>query len=357
MEDIDEEGGDDVQTFFYGYWGDATNTSSSNWREMRTVVDKISTDALSGRLAGRELWFATDNKVLERAFHKGYSSSDLLYGMVEELWALCVRGNFTLRIIHIAGTRMIDLGVDGLSRGDIEFAPLAASLRSQIPLNRSPLERSPPLRQWLAGWMGPELRVAEPLDWIYNAQLGGSYEAQSPAIETPWVWDLAPGSGLFALEELALGRTKRLDRLVGVVLIPALLMPEWYRRFSKVVDVFFRIPAGSIPEWPASMHEPLTVGIYLPSFHYEPWDWTRIAWMGNFGRAMSAMFKQGDAHAGDHLREFWEATRAVPAMPTDVVRPVLLNDSWKAFLGLARRRRRRKRSPNQPTGPRVFGRA
>jgi hypothetical protein len=181
---------DAAQTFFFGYWGDATDSSWSNWREMRAVVDRIATDALSGRLAGRELWFATDNEVLERAFHKGYSSSDLLYGMVEDLWSLCVRGNF-------AGTRMIDLGVDGLSRGDIEFAPLALSLRSQIPLNLSPLERSPALRHWLTGWMGPDLRIASPLDWIYNAQNGGVYASNggvyaSNSSEIPWVWDLPP---------------------------------------------------------------------------------------------------------------------------------------------------------------------
>jgi hypothetical protein len=339
VEEVDGATGDDVQTFFYGYWGDATDSSTSNWREMRAVVDRITTDALSGKLAGRELWFATDNEVLERAFHKGYSSSDLLYGMVEDLWSLCVRGNFILRIVHIAGTRMIDLGVDGLSRGDIEFAPLATSLRSQIPLNLSPLERSPSLRQWLEQWMGPSMRVAAPLDWIYNAQLGGVYDFGPTFSGKPWVWDLPPGAGLFALEELALGRTKRLDHLCGVVLIPALLMPEWYRRFSKVVDVFFRIPAGAIPEWPSSMHEPLTVGIFLPTLGHDPWDWSRVAWMGNFGRALSAKYKAGDPQAGLYLREFWDGTTTVRTMPASVVRPLLLNDSWKAFIGFTRRRR------------------
>jgi hypothetical protein len=203
--------------------------------------------------------------------------------------------------------------------------------------------------------MGSKFRVAQPLDWIYNARLGGSYDLNLPASEQPWVWDLAPGAGLFALEELALGRTKQLDRLLGVVLIPALLMPEWYRRFSKVIDVFFCKPAGAIPEWPPSMHEPLTVGIFLPSsLGYEPWDWASVPWMGNFGRSLSAMHKQGDARVGNHLREFWEATRAVQALSADVVRSVLLDDSWKAFLGFARRQRRWQRTTNQPTSPRVF---
>ena len=110
-------------SLFYGYWGERTNNDSSNWREMRTVLDKMRRDVDSGRVSGREVWFATDNAVLERAFYKGYSASPFLYDMVEELWALCIRGNFILRIVHVAGTRLIELGVDGLSRGMWSWAP------------------------------------------------------------------------------------------------------------------------------------------------------------------------------------------------------------------------------------------
>jgi hypothetical protein len=102
------------------------------------------------------------------------------------------------------------------------------------------------------------------------------------------------------------------------------------------------------------MHEPLTVGLFFPTLNYEPWDWRAVAWMGNFGQAMSALHKQGDAHAGNHLREFWSGAARVGDLSESVVRPVLLNDSWKAFLGLARGRRRRERTTHQPRGAGVF---
>ena len=102
--------------FVFGYWLRSTEESSSNWREMRTAFDKLKLDSESGRLFGREVWFGTDNSTLEKAFYKGYSSSPELYEMVEEMRAMAIKGSFILRIVHIAGTRMIELGIDGLSK-------------------------------------------------------------------------------------------------------------------------------------------------------------------------------------------------------------------------------------------------
>jgi hypothetical protein len=140
------------------------------------------------------MWFATDNEVLERAFYKGYSSSPFLYGMIEELWALCIRGDFVLRVVHVAGTRMIALGVDGLSRGDVELAPMSKSLRANLPLDLSPLTRAPDLLCWVQDWAPGDLRVASPYDWIYSAQLGGIYSRDSTL--PPWLWDLPPGAAM-----------------------------------------------------------------------------------------------------------------------------------------------------------------
>lgn len=103
------------------------------------------------------------------------------------------------------------------------------------------------------------------------------------------------------------------------------------------------------------MHEPLIVGIFffLPSFAFDPWDWRRVPWMGNFGRALSAMFKAGDPRTTRNLLEFWKGATSLPAMQVPAVRPVLQNDSWTAFLGLSRGQKERKRAklPNPiPTG-------
>jgi len=317
----DEQGGKPGE-FVYGYWTAMTDDSTSNWREMRTVLDKIRDDVAKGRLTGTEMWFFTDNSVLERAYYKGYSASPALYAMVEELRARTLQGNFILRIVHVAGTRMIETGIDGLSRGDLELGLLAKSLRDSVPLGASACERSPQLMDWVRSWAGTDVSIATPFDWHFGAHQSTSLHSNS-ATET-WVWDLAPAAAVYALEELAVARTKRHDLLRGVVLAPALLMPEWYRRFSKTADIYFRIPAGAIPEWPAEMHEPLHIGIYLPLFSCFPWDWKQVTWMGNLGRAVSAMFKNGDPRAGDHVREFWRGAAGVPTLQPGMVRRVLL---------------------------------
>ena len=90
--------------FVFGYWLRSTEESSSNWREMRTDLDKLRLDSESGRLFGREVWFGTDNSTLEKAFYKGYSSSPELYEMVEDMRAMAINGSFILRIVHVAGT-------------------------------------------------------------------------------------------------------------------------------------------------------------------------------------------------------------------------------------------------------------
>jgi hypothetical protein len=67
-----------------------------------------------------------------------------------------------------------------------------------------------------------------------------------PANTETWVWNLHPGAALDALEELGQARLKHHDILMGVVIIPKSLRPEWFRHFIKIVDLYFFIPAGAI---------------------------------------------------------------------------------------------------------------
>jgi hypothetical protein len=147
--------------------------------------------------------------------------------MVLELRLLAIAGNFVLRLVHIAGTRMIELGIDALSRGELHLGALAdASLSRVIPLHLHPLERSEGLIHWLSSGL-PAFNVASPDDWFYQAQEGGRYDIPSQPLD-PWVWTLPPAAALIALEELGNARLKRHDLLRGVVLIPSLLRPEWF---------------------------------------------------------------------------------------------------------------------------------
>jgi hypothetical protein len=311
----------------HGFWCTEDSEQSSNWRELRNLVDAVRVEAESGRLAGRELWLATDNSTAAAAYHHGAAGSPRLHQLATELRMLTLVGNFVLNIFHVAGTRMIEIGVDGLSRGEKHIGALLGTPQSAAPLHLSPLERAPLLRAWLEGWIGEEFRVAEPIDWFHAAQHTGQDGASGV-----WVWDLPPGAALAALEELGTARLKRHEQLQGVVLVPQLLQNEWRRRFCKIVDFYFVVPAGAITEWPANMHEALTVGIYLPLCRYRPWSWKRVPFVVPLGIALSKMHKTGDPTARDLLRKIWRASARVAVMPESVVRDVLQSPGWHRLL-------------------------
>jgi hypothetical protein len=48
---------------------------------------------------------------------------------------------------------------------------------------------------------------------------------------------------------------------MGVVIVPIMLNPKWFKRFVKRMGFYLFIPACAIPEWWLSMHEGLTVGL------------------------------------------------------------------------------------------------
>ena len=324
--------------FQMGFWCCEFSEKSSNWREFRNLLERIRIEANAGRLVAKEVWIATDNSTAEKSFYKGRSSSPELDAMVLELRLIAMRGNFILHLVHVAGTRMIAFGIDGLSRGEKQVgALLHGGVAGILPLHLSASERSPDLKEWLCSWAGSNLKFAEPIDWFYAAQQGGDYSL--PQRDETWVWIPAPAAALDALEELGKGRLKRHETLRGVVVVPTLLTCEWYRRFRKNVDVYFTIPAGSLNEWGAREYESLTIGLYLPLLRHRPWDWKRSAFMVSFGRSVSAMYKEGDPSGGNILREFWEASRWLASMPERLVRDLLSHPSWRRFLNISRRRR------------------
>ena len=78
----------------------------------------------------------TNNQVFEGCFYKGNSNSRKLNGLVLRLRLVDMVTGFILHIIHMAGTRMKILGIDGLSRVDI----LEGMITGQNPLDFIPLK-------------------------------------------------------------------------------------------------------------------------------------------------------------------------------------------------------------------------
>jgi hypothetical protein len=189
------------------------------------------------RLTGREFWLCTDNEVTERAYYKGLSSSNDLFEIILKIRLLAIKFQFLIHLPHIAGTRMIQSGVDVLYRGEILLGQLQTPVEELMIFHRSPFERIPSLSDYLSTWILTPFRVTEPEDWFYNAHQSDTLSL--PTNTETWVWNLHPGAVLDALEELGQARLKRHDILMGVVIIPKSLLPEWFRCFIKIVDLYF----------------------------------------------------------------------------------------------------------------------
>ena len=82
-----------------------------------------------------------------------------------------------------------------------------------------------------------------------------------------------------ALVELVNGRLKRHEMIWGVVIIPVVVQPDWFKWFVKVTDIYFFITSGSIPEWNSNMHKALTIGLYFILLRNQPWYWSQVQFM------------------------------------------------------------------------------
>ena len=134
----------------FGVWGRDMDDSSSNYRELRNLVETLEVECEAGNLRDCEMFMMTDNSTAGACFYRGTSSSQKLFELVLRLHKLEMTAGLVLHVIHCAGTRMIAQGTDGLSRGDLlEGVMKGDDILSFVPLHQSALERSTGLEEWL----------------------------------------------------------------------------------------------------------------------------------------------------------------------------------------------------------------
>ena len=155
----------------YGVWGVEGQDTSSNYREFRNLVDTLEAKALQGDLEGREVFVFTDNMVSESIASKGSSSSKELYSLVVRAYKLEMAHCCKISFVHVAGTRMIAQGTDGLSRGEMyEGVMNGQSMLSFVPLHLGAVDRSPGLKEWINSWArrvrDEDLTLLTPEDWF-----------------------------------------------------------------------------------------------------------------------------------------------------------------------------------------------
>ncbi len=130
--------------FWVGLWSPEEEEESSNYKELRNLVDAVGEEARARRLRDCESFMFTDNSTAEGCFYRGNSKSVHLHPLVLELRTVEMTYGMTLHIVHILGKRMIVQGMDGCLRGSLMEGVMAGQdMLSFIDLACSAVKRHP----------------------------------------------------------------------------------------------------------------------------------------------------------------------------------------------------------------------
>jgi len=328
----------------FGTWNSDLGGESSNFRELKNLVDSLYDRAAKEQLRtrGLEVFLFTDNLVAEGAFYKGTSSSRKLFELVLRLRLLEINAGFKIHIIHIAGTRMIKQGTDGLSRGDCnEGVMKGVSMLSYVPLDTTCFQRSPLLKEKIKWCLAPYLKATNlkdrylvELDWFNLGHdiVGGCLNEENvwiPKYESGInIWCPAPAAGQHAIEQVRLARLKRTCS-AHLFIIPRIFTCLWRKQLYRCADIVFDLPFDNCLWTKENHHEPLTFAFLFPFVNFKPWQLRRSFSFLGMGRVLRRLWDKSDLTAWDILRKFCAWSGRLASLPTSVVRQML--QSSKSF--------------------------
>ncbi len=263
--------------------------SSSNYKKLRNIVDALQKYAQDGWLQFTEIWMFTDNSVAESAYFRGTSKSRQLFELVLQLRKLEMAAECRIFLIHVAGTRMIAQGTDGLSRGDQNAGVMmGVDMLDYILLHRTAVERSPSVETWVHSWAGPSETNT------YQCLSENEWPLAHPSRGT-YVWYPAPAAAPAAVEWLACSIHKRVTS-IHIMIVPRLMTAWWFKILNKTADLIFKI-LTTTEIWGKNEHEPLICALCLPLSSKDPWSHKgsertlqvhrelHSVWLSDFGRA------------------------------------------------------------------------
>ncbi len=310
-------------------WGADKDDSSSNFRELKNIVDTFESMTQSDDLNGSEIFFFTDNSTAEKAFYKGSSTSKILHGLVARLRHLELSCGVKLNLCHVAGTRMIAQGSDGLSRGNLEEGVMTGkSMEYFIPLHLTGIERSTGLLSWIKSWAetpeGCKVELLSPEDWYARGHDYGMEKIRNvdglemvTYAKGTFVWAPPPGAALACLQQLRKARLKR-TYSSHIFVCPRLMEPHWRKQVHKSADLVFEIPACT-EFWPFHMHEPLILALYFPFLNHRPWQLRGCPSMLELEKRMRKVWKGSPESSRIILQQLWSKTRNFQSMPPRLV--------------------------------------
>ena len=318
--------------FRIGVWGSDEDLESSNWKEFTNIVESLEEESACGHLTNAEVFMFTDNSTVESCAAKGSSSSPKLLSLVVRLFALTSKAGVKVNVFHVAGTRMIAQGTDGVSRGYLGQGVMAGdTMIIHIPIHLSAVERSPTdLVPWIRSWSGSETIVLDEVGWFQTGHDIVGWSLNFDGFERPifdqtrktYLWAPAPLAAEVAIAELRKARIKR-QNSAHLFVCPRLCTTQWVKQLYRAADIVFEVPIG-ISCWPTTMHEPLLIGIVFPFLSCRPWQIRGTPKMYAVGRELRRLLQESEVDAGNLLRQFWSQCFNLGGMPEHVVRKLLL---------------------------------
>lgn len=200
-------------------------------------------------------------------------------------------GQIQLQVIHVAGSRMIAQGTDGLSWGDYACGVMRGlPLLLYVPLHLDAFTRSPLLLSWVQSWAPlPDLQPLSPEGWFWEGHgrispMPAPHVTQEPSSGLPlvYLWSPPPAAASVAVDELALSRLKR-THLLHIFICPRLCTHSRRKKLFKIVDLVLELPPGTQAVWSIDMHEPLILAFVFPLLPIYPWHlrhFPRVPWVG-----------------------------------------------------------------------------
>ena len=294
-----------------GFWVESIREGKrSNWKELRNCVGAVEEGVLGGTMRGCEVFLFTDNSVAERAYYKGTSSDKHLFELVLRLRKLAMRAELILHVVHIAGTRMIRMGIDGLSRGDThEGVASGSNMVEFMDLHRDAFTRSPALKIWI--------------DEIWNSELWGRLHQltkeewfthdEECAMCQALAWVPPPAAADVCVEQMAFWRQHSPHQHTHVVICPRLFTCLWRKQLGKACDVLIEVPLLCLERvWGTYTHfEPLLIGLSFPVFNRPPYQLGLKPELMDFVEVhLSSLRKTPTESAFKHfLRELWSKAK------------------------------------------------
>lgn len=281
----------------YGTWESQITENSSNFREAYNLILALERLVGEGRIErGTEVWIFTDNSVAEKTFSKGSSRSKLIHDLCLRLRTLEMSGSIITHFVWVAGTRMIDQGTDGLSRGDIVSGIMGGEeFLSFVPVSLTVEQRSPEVSKWLMEALPGTWHWLEPKDWF------------DEAFKDPlgrYVWMPPPCLAEYAMEKLC--EIMQLHPNTSHCFVcPMLMTMRWRKQLLKASDASFHIPVGC-SLWHSDQHEPLHVSLTCPLMSCSPYQAReRPELLAELGCKMSRVWRHDCEDEWRSVRKFW----------------------------------------------------